>query len=170
MGIKMLSIALVVVLTMLSAAVSATFITNDCKGRCTRTAFGGVTCVSLCPPIRFMCLAGMRQTSIKVPIRGTSCSCIRPKCSPILPDLRQHNLKFVGHEVIYNKESKKDFTKLPISSDACAELCATQRQRYGKEWNDVVYIPDEQQCYCVKNGNTIEKRSDSLHYRFVEAV
>ena len=63
--------------------VGQSFIKPGCQGRCKCHPSGGIRCLQLCPLMRGRCRHGTRMTSVKYLIKGTKCSCSRPKCIPV---------------------------------------------------------------------------------------
>ncbi|KAK2553374.1 hypothetical protein P5673_025351 [Acropora cervicornis] len=56
------------------------FFNGDCSGRCKCTV-GGISCVSLCPPIAVRCSPGMEKITFRLPMdEDATCTCPREKC------------------------------------------------------------------------------------------
>ena len=69
-------------------------------------------------------------------------------------------LRFVGFEV---PNAGETVHKKEVDFIRCATFCYEK----GEEWEHVMYIPDEMQCYCGKGeARRGEPRSDTLYYRF----
>lgn len=56
------------------------FFNGDCSGRC-KCTLGGISCVSLCPPIAVRCSPGMEKITFRLPMdEDATCTCPREKC------------------------------------------------------------------------------------------
>ena len=63
--------------------IGATFISADCKSRCTCQGHDNVNCVSLCPPLMVKCKPNEEMKHTDEPAQpGSKCTCKTPVCVP----------------------------------------------------------------------------------------